>query len=181
MPAGGGFAEACHVRWCGLSSRSPHSWRRETCHFSESSFGLGLPWDCHSKQEGKEADGDKTSPAGRALHTCLPFHWEKSCSWVRRHLSLPGWTRLAEAGRAGLQGVEPWPGEAMPRALLFPPLLTVPEGRSHNNRRSSSLAAWYLILSTDALDSSQKPTLPPTVKRGRWGEAPRPPAESRCP
>lgn len=61
----------------------------------------------------------------------------------------------------------------MPHDLFFPPGLDVPEDRSHNDHRSSSLAAWYVISSTKSPDRSQKATLPTHCKAGEVGKAPR--------
>ena len=104
------------------------------------------------------------------------FHttWRSSRSWVQKQLRLVGVTWLLKAGADGLQTLETWPWMVMPQDLFFLPVPAVPEDRSHNDHRRSSLAAWYVISSTKSPDRSQKAPLPPIVKQGRWGEAPGP-------
>lgn len=46
--------------------------------------------------------------------------------------------------------------------------------KSHKNPRSGSPAAWYVTLSTDLQDRSQKATLLPIVGQRSWGQDPRP-------
>lgn len=87
----------------------------------------------------------KHLPLARHVHTLSPVHLAQQPELCPGEIE----ARWAEAaGQAALQGVETRPWRAMPHDSLSPPVLAVPEDRSCDNHRSSSLAAWYVILST---------------------------------